>query len=293
MGKYPAHRRNSALRGFSLVELSVVLIILGLLVGGILGGRSLIKAAELRVVIREAEEYRLALNNFLLRYDQLPGDFDQATDFFGVAHADPDTCKSMDKSNMAGTCNGNGDGAVGGQSIALRPEHYLFWHHLQKAGLIGGADYTGARWPDCSGGSGCTDAHKPGLNCPASAKGSDIGWSVYFKDISDGTEGNPNWFEGIYGHIFTFGALHPAGAAPNRPALTVAEVWNIDTKMDDGLPAQGKIVTRTGEYPGLALCTETSPGSGAVARHDDLDAVYRLSQSEGIHCNMIMRKLLQ
>ena len=58
-------KRESA---FSLVELSIVLVILGLLVGGILGGQSLIKAAELRSITSDIESYRVAVNSFKIKY---------------------------------------------------------------------------------------------------------------------------------------------------------------------------------------------------------------------------------
>lgn len=281
-------------QGFTLIEMSVVLVILGLLVGGILGGKSLIKSAELRGVIREAEQYQLALNNFVLRYEQYPGDMVDATEIWGVAHANAATCKAMDKSDVDGTCNGNGDMEIGGAGAVLWPEHYLFWHHLQKAGLILG-EYSGTWDEGCGAGPGnCLYAHTPGLNCPDSAKGEHIGWAVYFKDFSDGSESNPNWFEGDYGHIFTYGAEHTWGAAPNRPALGVGEVYHIDMKMDDGLPAKGKLVVRNGEYPDLLECTEAAPaGSGVQTHSDDVDAVYRLSEGDEVHCNMILRNILE
>lgn len=59
--------------GFSLVELSIVLVILGLLTGGILGGQSLIKAAELRAVTTELDAFQTATNTFRQKYFALPG----------------------------------------------------------------------------------------------------------------------------------------------------------------------------------------------------------------------------
>src|ERR1700712_5143764 len=67
--------------GFSLVELSIVLVILGLLVGGVLSGQSLIRAAELRSVTTEYQRYTTAVGTFRDKYFALPGDMNNAASF--------------------------------------------------------------------------------------------------------------------------------------------------------------------------------------------------------------------
>ena len=68
---------------FSLVELSIVLVILGLLTGGILSGQSLIRAAELRSVTTEYSRYTAATYSFRDKYFALPGDMSNAESFWG------------------------------------------------------------------------------------------------------------------------------------------------------------------------------------------------------------------
>jgi prepilin-type N-terminal cleavage/methylation domain-containing protein len=68
---------------FSLIELSIVLIIIGLLVAGITGGSSLIRSATLRSVMSEARGYGIAVNSFFVQYNSLPGDYN--TDLGGIA----------------------------------------------------------------------------------------------------------------------------------------------------------------------------------------------------------------
>lgn len=65
-------------RGFSLVELSIVLVILGLLTGGILAGQSLIRAAELRSVTTEYGRWVTAMHSFRDKYMAIPGDMRDA-----------------------------------------------------------------------------------------------------------------------------------------------------------------------------------------------------------------------
>lgn len=74
--------------GFTLIELSIVLIIIGLIVGGVLVGQDLIKAAELRKVISEVETIKTAINTFKVKYNALPGDFSEATSYWGTATQD-------------------------------------------------------------------------------------------------------------------------------------------------------------------------------------------------------------
>lgn len=64
---------NNNKKGFSLIELSIVLIIIGLLVAGITGGASLIKSAELRSVMSEVRNYQTALNAYYTATGELPG----------------------------------------------------------------------------------------------------------------------------------------------------------------------------------------------------------------------------
>ena len=60
--------------GFTLIELSIVLVIIGLITGGILVGQDLIKAAETRGQISQIEKFNTAVNTFEGKYGYLPGD---------------------------------------------------------------------------------------------------------------------------------------------------------------------------------------------------------------------------
>ena len=72
----PRTRKN---QGFTLVELSIVLVILGLLVGGVLTGQSLIRAAELRTVSTQYATFSTAVNTFRDKYFTIPGDMTNAS----------------------------------------------------------------------------------------------------------------------------------------------------------------------------------------------------------------------
>src|ERR1700733_3923945 len=61
-------------RGFTLIELSVVLVIIGLIVGGILVGRNLVDASEVRAQITQIEKLNQAVNTFRDKFNGIPGD---------------------------------------------------------------------------------------------------------------------------------------------------------------------------------------------------------------------------
>jgi prepilin-type N-terminal cleavage/methylation domain-containing protein len=67
------------LQGFTLIELSIVLVIIGLIVGGVLVGQDLIRAAEVRAQITQIEKFNTAVNTFHGKFGALPGDMDALT----------------------------------------------------------------------------------------------------------------------------------------------------------------------------------------------------------------------
>ena len=233
---------------FSLVELSIVLVILGLLVGGILAGQSLIRASELRAVSTEFHRYSTAFNAFRDKYFVLPGDMANATSFWGTAANCPGT--SAQGSTTQATCNGNGNNIIYPSTNSI--EHFRAWQHLANAGLIEG-NYSGVSGPDDS-----TSDSLLGINVPQS-KLSSAGWSIRH-NVSGIDVFTPS---GI--HIFSFGGDAADGTQTSKPTtLTPEEAWNIDTKLDDGFPPLGKVMAfRTG-------CTNGSSTS-------DLNATYVLS----------------
>ena len=91
--------------GFTLIELSIVLVIIGLIVWGVLMGRDMIAAAQVRSQIKQIEDLETQINTFRLKYNCLPGDCINATELFG----------SVDEAGNA-INNGDGDGIILSQS---------------------------------------------------------------------------------------------------------------------------------------------------------------------------------
>lgn len=131
-----------------LVELSIVLVIIGLLVGGVLAGKSLIRASELRAVSAEYARYHTAVMAFRDKYFALPGDMPNATNVWGTASNCPGS--HLQPSTDATTCNGNANSYIDSVAGAgLGNEYFRFWQHLQNAGLVEGR-LSGVRGIDSS-----------------------------------------------------------------------------------------------------------------------------------------------
>src|ERR1044071_4467321 len=82
--KSSIHTRTHAIfpaRGFTLIELSIVLVIIGLIVGGVLTGKTLIDGAKKKQMHRKFEEIATAYNTFRTKYNCLPGDCARASTF--------------------------------------------------------------------------------------------------------------------------------------------------------------------------------------------------------------------
>ena len=257
---------------FSLVELSIVLVILGLLTGGILGGQSLIRAAEMRAISTEYQRFQTATGTFRDKYFSIPGDFRDATRFWGRTRSTGD-CVSNSASAVAtpGTCDGDGDGLIELPSAAWNPdqsgENFQFWRHMQLAGLVEGS-ITGLS-PPTGGGTHM----QPSYSMPSKQGG------AYWNMFSDFTwVGAANFAAGTSGT----NSYLLRGKGTYEGSLSQSEMWNIDTKIDDGIPTAGVIVTKTQGWGGPGNCV-----TGAVP-----NGVYFLQYEVANACQFVARNQL-
>ena len=236
---------NRKFSGFSLVELSIVLVILGLLTGGILAGQSLIRAAELRSLTADADRYAAAANTFRDKYLALPGDMTNAEQFWGAWST------AGTPSSVVGAKNGNGDGFYG--SPIPQYERVQFFRHLALAGLIEGS-YAGSYAEPA-------DVYEAGVNIPRLK----IGNGRAIVNGYPATSGIR-----IYGSIGNYLILQGSGA--DFSLLTPQEAWNIDTKRDDGNPSTGGVFGIAEGPLGSRTCTTNDDWVAAPAG----SATYRL-----------------
>lgn len=142
---------NLSTKGFTLIEIAIVLVIVGLLVGGVLVGGDLIEHARIRATLSQIERINTAVATFRVKYACLPGDCNNATSFLGGTSsgcfqmqggfgANENVWPNITDPNN-GTCNGDGDGVIEGDVLAPGNDYgetSLFTDHLTKAGLIEG-----------------------------------------------------------------------------------------------------------------------------------------------------------
>lgn len=122
-------------RGFTLVEIAIVLVIIGLLLGGILKGQELITAAKVRNIADQNSGVQAAYYGFIDRFRQIPGDW-PATN---AAQAIPGV-----------TTGGNGNGRLDAAGGSEWTEPLALWEQLSKAGFIQGNYIGGSSAPDAA-----------------------------------------------------------------------------------------------------------------------------------------------
>lgn len=263
-------------RAFSLVELSIVLVILGLLVGGVLSGQALIRAAELRSITSDLDRYIAATHTFRDKYFALPGDMANATSFWGT-----DNLGCPNGGGSSGTCNGNGDGIISTNvppnTVSNLCENQEYWRQLSLAGLIEGK-YT----PNTL--ANCYTASSPGKDS-AKLKLASAGASITYVGPITTNAGFPGnvFYIGNYQHVFFVGAANnSANGMFAGGLLKPEELWNIDNKVDDGKPGTGNVLP---VLPGTY-----NPAAGATGCTSDttLAATYSLTNST-ISCSMLMK----
>lgn len=110
------HKRQN--RGFTLVEIAIVSVIIGLLITAIIGGQALIRSGESQDVLTTAKDISASVQAFKDRYHYLPGDFpvDQTT---------PEITGTSAACVFGGAGAGNGNGRISNAESACASEHLI------------------------------------------------------------------------------------------------------------------------------------------------------------------------
>ena len=229
-------------KGFTLIELSIVLVIIGLIVGGILVGQDLIRAAEIRATVGQIEKYNSAVNTFRSKYNGIPGDLtSDAAAAFGFAA----------RAGTVGLGDGNGliQGANAGtvMSGTFTQEAGGLWNDLSTANLMDGNFTTNT--------NNTFVAALPGAAATAVSAvlpAARLGRGNY---VTAGSLNSINYWTiaGIGGMAATTGIY---SLSTN---LTPIEAYNMDIKLDDGMPETGIV-----QAHGITGAASTTPLADAA-----------------------------
>jgi len=213
---------NRPSKGFTLIEIAIVLVIIGLLLGGVLKGQELITGARVRNLISQEEGIKAAFFGFQDRYRSLPGDYASA---------------ATDINCGATPCaSGDGNGRIDAPNAGGTHEELVAWNHLSAAGFLNGS------FTFTTGDATPTDANSPknaysvymqlgydnnyGTGTPPSKHNVKTGGQIPVEIMAEVDrkidDGNP------YSGSFQFSVYAPPGnTAPSATACINGTTWNI------------------------------------------------------------------
>ena len=244
--------------GFTLVELSIVLVIIGFLIGGILVAQSMISSAKIQAAVSQIQQFDIGVQNFRSQFSALPGD--------------------------APAFGGNGDGVIsfdpfnnGHQAIFFGCEIGNFWGSFLPDEFPTYACQLAAAPPTSSG---------IGTNVPASKLGkrgsffvgitmSDVNGVADYADprnvyvILDSTQAQTIGNNAAYN-------FHVKNAS--NSAVKPIDLLSLDTKLDDGLANLGNVISGNMQ-PGPFASPLSSCSQGAA---------YRV-ENNGFECTPLIR----
>ena len=267
-------KKESMQKGFTLVELAIVMTIIGLLIGGVLKGQELIFNARAQSTIEEVQSYQAASQTFRDKHSQLPGDMANATR------------KLSNCTAAVGCANGNADNIIGDvpptsgppwqrhnfnrdQAINAAPENetMLFWKHLALSDIISGVSPIG-------------DMNNPiwGETHPISSMG------IGGYHIMTQTNNVRLWQGADYeerpiglGHYIRLQAPISGTplAGPGKGSISDYRAEYIDRKMDDGDTTTGNVLAMKS---GWAVCKppENTWGMQCSSTTNDCGMMFKL-----------------
>lgn len=207
-------------RGFTLIELSVVIVIIGLIVAGIIAGQALVEQAKIRSIVADVNKYRTAMQTFIIKYDAVAGDMTNGASFFSGVH------------------DGNGNRRIG----SLYTESRSAWRSFYEAGLIA------IRYDGMEDAPGAATQGPGGWHPTTPLKGESA--FVWHSDPVTYTNGNMSI--GLPYPELNMASRHTLRLAAYNSASShffgrgsISPKWahNIDQKLDDGVAYTGKVVT--------------------------------------------------
>jgi len=211
--------RSGAQKGFTLIEMSIVLVIIGLIIGGILKGQEIIDASRQKNLITQIDSYRAAMNTFADKYNGLAGDFARASTVISAQalNGDGNGIVNASTTNIANIVAQAGNGSA---ETATTGENMNFFCQLSQANLSGGSATICNTAATFFGG---------GSPLPATAY-SNVGITVA-----------TGLFDAANPRTALWARVHRTPATAANGGLTARVLSQIDSKYDDSLPIGGLI----------------------------------------------------
>ncbi len=238
--------------GFSIFEISLVLLVVSLLAAISFAASQMVENSKIRQSIKDIQNYQSAIDSFRVKYKYKPGDFPEAIEVLGA------------------NANGNGSGYVTADTL----EPVYVFEHVALAGFLSsdfvGKSVTSIQVEDPLDSANKIDAKlKGGYNVPHAPFGESVYSYMQTRD-AEGFIRSPDGEAIIFGSIgFVFNT---------DSALTALQASEIDKKKDDGKPSTGEVFVLPGfvvqpGYPGVtgSKCT-------TATTYDDVDTEYYFTE---------------
>jgi hypothetical protein len=194
------------------------MVIIGLIIGGVLAGKDMMKAATIRSQVAQLEKYNTAVNAFRAKYNALPGDMPNPVNFFPALTA-------LLCTGASGQADGNGQiNSSGTDTQGVAGETVIFWYELSQSGLINENITTAT----CGPAAALTIAN---ALPPAKMTGSYVAVAAY----------NGLHYWGLFGAPAQTAANSGDLAAAMTGTISPNQAFQIDVKIDDGLPISGTV----------------------------------------------------
>lgn len=258
-------------KGFTLVELAIVLVIIGLLIGGILAAQSMVSTARINSQVAQFQQFDAAVANFISKYNGIPSDVDS---MYTPAELPFLTWQTTLGNNTIETRYYQ---RFAPQMYDFWGEQAYFWVHLQRSGFTqDGATFTATVPSTGYSNSSVSARNGPRLKIDKNASiivGSLNGWgNIAGSTITSYTIGD---FSEVLDEA---SGVNKDVAFRGKYAISPTDGLAIDKKLDDGMPGDGMVqATRycngcalnTGAHPNEDCVIESSPGVVTYRGHNN------------------------